>query len=36
MLVELSQAAVASLHPVGLAVVIAQQVSPKDPQVLQV
>jgi hypothetical protein len=36
MLVELSQAAVASLHPVGFAVVAAQQVSPSDPQVLQV
>ena len=34
--VELSQAAVASLHPVGFAVVVAQQVSPKAPQVLQV
>jgi hypothetical protein len=34
-LVVLSQAAVASLHPVGFAVVVGQQVSPKDPQVLQ-
>jgi hypothetical protein len=36
MLVELSQAAVASLHWVGFAVVAVQQVSPSDPQVLQV
>jgi hypothetical protein len=36
MLVELSQAAVASLHPVGFAVVTEQQVSPKAPQLLQV
>jgi hypothetical protein len=35
-LVELSQAAVASLHPVGFAVVAVQQVSPSAPQVLQV
>jgi hypothetical protein len=31
----LSQAAVASLHPVGFAVVVGQQVSPSAPQVLQ-
>ena len=36
MLVELSQAAVASLHPVGFAVVAEQQVSPSEPQLLQV
>jgi len=36
MLVELSQAAVASLHPVGFAVEVAQQDSPKAPQVRQV
>lgn len=35
-LVALSQAAVASLHPVGLAVVAEQQDSPKPPQVRQV
>ena len=36
MLVELSHAAVASLHPVGLAVVAEQQDSPRAPHVLQV
>ena len=36
MFVELSQAAVASLHPVGFAVVAVQQVSPKEPQDLHV
>jgi hypothetical protein len=36
MLVALSQAAVASLHPVGFAVVVVQQGSPRAPQVLQV
>jgi hypothetical protein len=35
-LVALSQAAVASLHPVGFAVEVAQQGSPSPPQVLQV
>jgi hypothetical protein len=36
MLLVLSQAAVGSLHPVGFAVVIEQQVSPREPHVLQV